>query len=326
MSPSEAATQPAFYWAIALFIAVVVVCASIALARYIVRARRERERLLHETEHQSAELRESHARIEAQQRQLEQANAQLAEQARRLTRQTEALAEAHRDGLDKATELGRAHESKSQLLANLAHELRPPLNSALILSQLLADNGQQNLTPEQVKFARTINSAGHDLLDLLNDILDLVNIEARKTEIHHQPIEMGALVATLAQAVRPLAQEKRLDFAIRLAPDVPATVASDSQRLAHVLKNLLSLAVKSMDRGNVSLDVNARGREIEFAVRTEGAANRRSGGTGLGLSIARELAVLLGGRIESHGTPGEDNTLRFILPTDARMMTPSIPT
>jgi signal transduction histidine kinase len=325
MSSSEIATQPGLYWTLALFIAVVVVSASIALARYIARARRERERLLHETEHQAEDLRESRARIEAQQRQLEQASAQLAEQARQLTRQTEALAEAQRASLDKASELTRAHESKSQLLASLSHELRPPLNSALILSQLLADNGQQNLTPEQVKFARTINSAGHDLLDLLNDILDLANIEARKSEIHHESIEVGALVATLAQTVRPLAEEKRLDLAIRLAPDVPATLASDSQRLAHVLRNLLSLAVKSTDRGNVSLDVNACGREIEFAVRTEGAMNRRAGGTGLALSIARELAVLLGGRIESQGTPGEDTTFRFILPTDARMMTTPIP-
>jgi signal transduction histidine kinase len=231
------------------------------------------------------------------------------------------LADVQRDLDAKIAELAGASEHHAELLANLSHEMRTPLNSALILSKLLADNGPANLSPEQVKFARTIYTAGNDLLELLNDILDLAKIEARQLDVHHEPLAIPALLAALATAVGPVAEQKRLELAIRSAPDLPQTLDSDAQRLPQVLKNLLATAIKISDRGTVSLDVISTGPHIEFAVRTADTVNRRSdGGTGLGLALARELAPLLGGRIEVESEPGRASTFRFIVPAESRMM------
>jgi signal transduction histidine kinase/CheY-like chemotaxis protein len=317
--------------------------------------RAEREKLLHETQSQAEELqsqqeelrvaneellsqsnilRESQARLETQQAELEQTNVQLEEHSERLAQQNEALAEAKRDIDRKAAELTRSNQYKSEFLANMSHELRTPLNSALILSKLLADNRQENLTPEQVKFARSIYSAGNDLLELINDILDLSKIEARKVDIRNQHIEVQALLDGLTQTFRPMAEQKRIAFSIAVEPGVPATFESDSQRVRQVLKNLLSNAVKFTERGSVSLHVSSRGETLEFAVRdtgigipleqhavifepfrqADGTTNRKFGGTGLGLSISRELAHLLGGRIELQSTPGQGSTFRLIVP------------
>ncbi len=298
-------------------------------------ARQEELRVANEERlSQSDILRESRARLETQQAELEQTHLRLEEHAQRLARQNEQLADAKRDIDHKAEALARANQYKSEFLANMSHELRTPLNSALILSKLLADNQQENLTPEQVKFARSIYSAGNDLLELINDILDLAKIEARKVEIRNQPIELDALVDGLAQTFRPLAEQKRIGFSIEVAPDLPSTVESDSQRLRQVLKNLLANAVKFTERGSVALTVSARGEQIEFAVRdtgigiapeqhdvifepfrqADGTTNRRFGGAGLGLSIARELAHLLGGRIELQSAPGRGSTFRLRVP------------
>jgi signal transduction histidine kinase len=303
-----------------------------ALGSRLVRERRaaelERERLM-------GEVGTLQARLESQRHQLEQTNAKLADSAQRLEQQTKMrgdierdrdarvadLARANREIEAQAAKLARANEHHGELLASLSNDLRTPLNSALILSKLLADNGSANLTPEQVKFARTIYSAGSDLLDLLNDILDLSKIEAGKLEIQHQPLDVGALVSALEQTVGPLAEQKRLDLAIRLAPNLPETLDSDAQRLPQLLKSLLATAIRLTDRGTVSLDVHSHGTDVDFAVRAADAVKSRTvGGTGIGLSLARELAPLLGGRIEVQSEPGQASTFRFIVPADTRMM------
>jgi CheY-like chemotaxis protein/signal transduction histidine kinase len=317
--------------------------------------RRERENLLRETQAQaeelqsqqeelrvaneelaaqSAQLRESQARLETQQAELEQTNVQLEEHSHRLRQHAADLAAAKRDTEHKVIELARANRYKSEFLANMSHELRTPLNSSLILAKLLADNREGNLTPEQVKYARGIASAGNDLLTLINDILDLSKIEARKIEVVRATVNIGDLVQRLSQAFEPIAEQKQVFFRVIKAPDLPASIETDPQRLSQVLKNLLSNALKFTERGEVALEISSHADTIEFAVRdtgigiaeehqqiifepfrqADGTTNRKFGGTGLGLSISRELSRLLGGHITLESKPGEGSTFRLIMP------------
>jgi CheY-like chemotaxis protein/signal transduction histidine kinase len=317
--------------------------------------RRERENLLQETQAQaeelqaqqeelrvaneelqaqSTQLRDSQARLETQQAELEQTNVQLAEHSERLRRHAADLANAKRETDLRATELARANRYKSEFLANMSHELRTPLNSSLILAKLLADNRDGNLTPEQVKYARGIAAAGNDLLALINDILDLSKIEARKIDVTRNAVDIAQLAARLAQTFEPIAEQKQVFFRVIRSEDLPATIDTDAQRLSQILKNLLSNALKFTERGEVALEIHPRGDAVEFAVRdtgigvaeehhqiifepfrqADGTTNRKFGGTGLGLSISRELARLLGGDISLESTPGQGSTFRLLLP------------
>src|SRR5260221_3653386 len=107
-------------------------------------------------------------------------------------------------------------------MANMSPELRTPLNSLLILARLLADNPDTNLTPKQVDFARTIHSAGSDLLQLINDLLDLAKIEAGRMDVRKEPWLLRDLVDYLTATFQPLAAEKGLALTIDVAAGVAA--------------------------------------------------------------------------------------------------------
>src|SRR6185503_20125606 len=119
----------------------------------------------------------------------------------------------------------------------------------LILSKTLADNKDNNLTPDQVKFARTVHSAGNDLLALINEILDLSKVEAGKMPVNPKPIEVKDVVGYIEQTFRPVAEHKALDFVIDVADRVPVSLVTDESRLQQILKNLLSNAFKFTERG-----------------------------------------------------------------------------
>jgi len=284
---------------------------------------------------QSRVLAESQASLERQQAELEATNTQLAEQAETLDRRNEALDTAQVELRERAEELQRASRYKSEFLANMSHELRTPLNSALILAKLLGENKEGNLSPEQLKFAQTIHSAGTDLLDLINDILDLSRVEAGQLEMQPQFVPVQRIAESLQALFAPLAGDKKLAFEVQVAPDAPASMTTDPRRLEQILKNLLSNAIKFTEAGGVTLAVQARpGDRIAFAVvdtgigipegqqdvifeafrQADGSINRRYGGTGLGLSISRELARLLGGTIVLESAAGRGSTFTLTLP------------
>ncbi|TCW31770.1 response regulator [Gulbenkiania mobilis] len=306
-----------------------------------------------ELEEQSRALLESQARLEGQQTELEQTNEHLEEQTRLLERQrdelnqrNQALNHAQRQLEEQANELRRASQYKSEFLANMSHELRTPLNSSLILAKLLAENPNGNLSEDQVQFAQSIYSAGNDLLNLINDILDLSKVEAGKLEIRPEAFSLPRLVDSLRNLFRPLADDKGLSFEATVAEDVAQTLYTDSQRLEQILKNLLSNAVKFTDTGSVRLAVSRDddGR-IRFAVndsgigippeqqsiifeafrQADGTTNRKYGGTGLGLSISRDLARLLGGSIEVDSQPGRGSTFTLTLPESYTEVDPTPP-
>ncbi|HZS68178.1 MAG TPA: MASE1 domain-containing protein [Burkholderiales bacterium] len=234
------------------------------------------------------------------------------------------------------TEAERANESKSQFLANMSHELRTPLNSLLILARLLADNVGGRLDPKQVRFAQTIYASGMDLLGLINDLLDLAKIEAGAiTALHVAPARLAELRDDIERTFREMAREKKLDFAVELAPGLPETIRTDATRVKQVLKNLLANAFKFTRQGGVRLAIRLHGpKTIAFAVsdtgigippdkqrvifeafqQADGSTSRQYGGTGLGLSISRELTRLLGGELEVASEPGKGSTFTLILP------------
>jgi signal transduction histidine kinase len=131
----------------------------------------------------------------------------------------------------------------------MSHELRTPHNSTLILSKLLADNKDGNLTEQQVKFARTITSAGNDLLNLINAVLDLSKIEAGKIDLSSEPVSVAQAVEALLKVFQPEAEQKQLRFSATIEPGVPAEIDTDPQRLGQILKNLVSNAVKFTEQG-----------------------------------------------------------------------------
>ncbi|RYY93193.1 MAG: GAF domain-containing protein, partial [Comamonadaceae bacterium] len=169
-----------------------------------------------ELEEQSHVLRESQASLENQQAELEQINNQLSERTETLDLRNAALQRAQLDLEERAAELQRASRYKSEFLANMSHELRTPLNSALILSKLLGDNPQGNLSAEQVKFAESIYASGNDLLVLINDILDIAKVEAGKLEISPEDVPLVVLTESLQMTFAPLAADKRLAFEIEV--------------------------------------------------------------------------------------------------------------
>jgi signal transduction histidine kinase/HAMP domain-containing protein/CheY-like chemotaxis protein len=244
--------------------------------------------------------------------------------------------ESARAGLEeKATQLALSSKYKSEFLANMSHELRTPLNSLLILSRLLGDNADGNLSEQQVEFATTIHSAGNDLLALINDILDLSKVEAGKMELDLGAVALADVCEDVERSFRLIAEEKSLTFAIELDDALPSTIVTDEQRLQQVLRNLLSNAFKFTHNGTVSLRVARDAQErISFAVadtgvgiagdklasifeafqQADGTTSRKYGGTGLGLSISREISRLLGGEIRVASQVGEGSSFTLVLP------------
>jgi CheY-like chemotaxis protein/signal transduction histidine kinase len=352
--------------------AVSLVRESLVIALEVALARVATRRLLAETQRQAArlhqqdeELRATNEELETQQEELRQTNNELTEQATELEAQRAALEQNNRElgaarhGLEqKAAELSTVSAYKSQFLANMSHELRTPLNSMLLLSNLLGENEDRNLTEKQVEFAQTIHTAGKDLLVLINQVLDLAKIEAGKREVNVAPVPVRQLGEHARLIFSPQAHDKGLRLVVEVASDVPEILQTDGQRIEQILRNLLGNAIKFTSRGEVALRVtrapaDARFRRLDlrretallFAVsdtglgiapenqerifvpfeQVDGAIDRKYGGTGLGLSISRELASLLGGELQVESTLGTGSTFRLFLPPTLRVVSGASP-
>ncbi len=316
-----------------------------------------------ELEEQAHSLKASEELLQTQQEELQQTNAELEEKAAQLAEQNEAIEVknteielARRTLEERAEQLALSSRYKSEFLANMSHELRTPLNSLLILARLLSDNTDGNLTAKQIEFARSIHSAGTDLLSLISDILDLSKVEAGKMDVALGDVALPRLVQVVQQVFRPLAEQKSLALDVEADDTAPAILRTDEQRVMQVLTNLLGNAVKFTEAGGVSLRIRAAsGTElglistiapdaelVAFEVRdsgigiaedklgvifeafqqADGTTSRRFGGTGLGLSISREIAVLLGGEIRVTSQPGVGSVFTLYLPTTPDLSSP----
>ncbi|MGW4895957.1 HAMP domain-containing protein [Kitasatospora sp. NPDC004240] len=314
----------------------------------------ESQRLTAELQARSEQLQEGQEELRRSNAELEEKAALLAERNRDIEAKNLEIEQARQELEERARQLTLTSMYKSEFLANMSHELRTPLNSLLILAQLLSQNSEGNLSAKQVEYAGVIHSAGSDLLQLINDILDLSKVEAGKMELSPEAFPVRELVEYVESAFKPLADQKQLDFAVHLDADVPAELTTDQARLRQVLRNLLSNAVKFTDHGRVDLRIErTAGAEVPVELghhtaavafhvedtgigidpahldtifgafqQADGTTSRRYGGTGLGLSISRELARLLGGTLTISSTVGEGSRFTFHLPLLDRPVLP----
>ncbi|WP_224548682.1 HAMP domain-containing protein, partial [Mesorhizobium sp. CA16] len=327
---------------------------SVGIVLNTIAATMRTEGLLKQSQLLTSELQARQTELTKKQEELHATNEELQEKAQLLENEKKQVENknleiemARRALEEKAEQLALTSKYKSEFLANMSHELRTPLNSLLILSNLLATNQQGNLNEKQVEFARTINSAGTDLLSLINDILDLSKIESGTVSIDINDMPVAHLRQHMERTFRQLAADKGLGFTINVDPALPETVRTDEKRLQQIVLNLLSNAFKFTSEGKVSLSfrMEKAGRRngaklprkalaiavtdtgigipedkqkliFEAFQQADGTTSRKYGGTGLGLSISREIARLLGGELRVESIPGKGSTFTLVIPID----------
>jgi CheY-like chemotaxis protein/two-component sensor histidine kinase len=205
-----------------------------------------------------------------------------------------------------------------------------------------------NLNEKQVEFARSIHSAGSDLLNLINDILDLSKIESGTVTVEAEELTFASLRESVERNFRHIAENKNLPFNIEFDPSLPSNFTTDSKRLQQIIKNLLSNAFKFTASGGVKLKIERvasgwnqvadhvlnSGQALAFSVQdsgigipedkqriifeafqqADGTTSRKYGGTGLGLSISREITRTLGGELRVESEPDKGSTFTLYLP------------
>ena len=236
---------------------------------------------------------------------------------------------------ERAEELRRNSEAKSGFLSSVSHELRTPLSSMLALCDLLLDRADGPLTEEQERQIVYIRGGAESLLPLVNDLLDLGRIEAGKTVVHADTFAIEDLFASLRGMFRPLHHDDRVSLVFEPAADLP-TIRSDQSKVAQVLRNLISNALKftvegdvrvcarlDQERGTVALVVADTGigiapsdweRIFEEFEQVHGPLQAGLRGTGLGLAVSQRLAAVLGGAISLDSEPGAGSTFTLSLP------------
>jgi len=239
---------------------------------------------------------------------------------------------------EKAEKLRHADEMKTRFLSNTSHELRTPLSSIRALTQLLLDRMDGELSVEQERQITFISNAANDLSNLVNDLLDLAKIEAGKVTIDVAPIDVGQLFGALRSMLRPLVRQPgvALNF---IDPVPPVLFESDEPKVALILRNFVSNAIKFTERGAVEVKVAPAAPAdnpalLRFEVRDTGIGiapenlqlifeefsqiehplQRGVKGTGLGLPLCRKFAGLLGGEVLVQSTPGQGSVFSLLLP------------
>lgn len=228
-----------------------------------------------------------------------------------------------------------AEQAKTNFLAVMSHEMRTPLNGVMAALEIV---GRKASDPSQAKFVRLAQSSAKQLLRHVNDVLDISKVEAGHLALSDTPFELGPLLTSLTDALRPVAAQKATTVELDIGADVPL-VRGDSFRLGQIVQNLLSNAVKFTDGGRVVVKVDARPhgagtvlldlsvtdtgigigasdleRVFEDFVMLDPSYGRAGAGTGLGLAISRRLAEAMGGTIGAESETGKGSRFWLRLP------------
>ena len=265
------------------------------------------------------EVRQAHEEVRQAKEALEQANRQLAKAAEMANQLAQ---EAH-----------KANLAKGEFLANMSHEIRTPMNAIMGMAHLVL---RTELKPKQREYLEKIDFASKSLLRIINDILDFSKVEAGKMELEEALFYIENIVRGVYDLIEHRAAEKGLPVTISIAPEAREQYRGDSLRLAQVLTNLCTNAVKFTAEGGIHIDVRRDSREngkalLHFTVTDTGiglsdeemaklftpftqadtSTTRRYGGTGLGLALCKKFVTLMGGEIWCESTPGKGSAFHF---------------
>ncbi len=234
----------------------------------------------------------------------------------------------------QAEQLRQASDLKSRFLSYMSHEFRTPLGSIRSITRLLSDELDGPLSSEQHKQVLFISGAAGELSDMVDDLLDLAKIEAGRITISPAWFDMLDLFSALRGMFRPIVDGNAVDLIFEEPQDMPR-LYTDDKKLAQILRNFISNALKFTQQGEVRVSVHPEGSgEVRFAVSDTGIGipeelhgnlfedfvqidsplQKRLRGTGLGLSLCKRFAELLGGRVGVESTPGSGSTFFVIIP------------